>query len=86
MESELELTEHTCRLQVSRQFFKTNQSSCSNWLSRLYLPMMAVAYTNHNFAQVVRLGGCSLRDIKKRFIEKRKKDGADEQGLLFSKC
>ncbi|VDN21865.1 unnamed protein product [Gongylonema pulchrum] len=35
---------------------------------RLYLPMMAVAYTNNNYAQVVRLGACLLKDIEKRLI------------------
>uniref|UniRef100_A0A915PYZ3 non-specific serine/threonine protein kinase n=1 Tax=Setaria digitata TaxID=48799 RepID=A0A915PYZ3_9BILA len=68
--------------QLSQQFLTTNQSSCANWLSRLCLPMMAVAYTSNNFAQVVRLGSCSLRDIGKRIAEKEKKDGVDEKGEM----
>ncbi|EJD76312.1 hypothetical protein LOAG_16705 [Loa loa] len=70
--------------QLSQQFLTTNQASCANWLSRLYLPMMAVAYTSNNFAQVVRLGGCSLRDIGKRIEEKGNKDSIDEKGEIDS--
>ncbi|VDN56669.1 unnamed protein product [Dracunculus medinensis] len=47
--------------QVSQQFFITNQTSCSSWLSRIYLPMMAVACMNGNYAQVIRLGTFTLR-------------------------
>uniref|UniRef100_A0A0R3RSZ9 non-specific serine/threonine protein kinase n=1 Tax=Elaeophora elaphi TaxID=1147741 RepID=A0A0R3RSZ9_9BILA len=65
--------------QLSQQFLMTNQASCANWLSRLYLPMMAVAYTSNNFAQVVRLGSCSLRDIEKRIEEKGNKDSVGEK-------
>ncbi|VDK82872.1 unnamed protein product, partial [Onchocerca ochengi] len=70
--------------QLSQQFLMTNQASCMNWLSRLYLPMMAVAYASNNFAQVVRLGSCSLRDIEKRVEEKGKKDGGDEKSEIDS--
>lgn len=45
--------------------------------------MMAVAYTSNNFAQVVRLGSCSLRDIGKRIEEKGTKDSTDEKGLFL---
>lgn len=70
--------------QLSQQFLTTNQASCANWLSRLCLPMMAVAYTSSNFAQVVRLGGCLLRDIGKRIEEKGSKDNIDEKGEINS--
>ncbi|KAL3998360.1 Phosphatidylinositol 3- and 4-kinase family protein [Acanthocheilonema viteae] len=70
--------------QLSQQFLTTNQASCANWLSRLCLPMMAVAYTSNNFAQVIRLGGCSLRDIEKRVEEKESRDNIDEKGEIDS--
>ncbi|MCP9257964.1 Serine/threonine-protein kinase smg-1 [Dirofilaria immitis] len=70
--------------QLSQQFLLTNQASCTNWLSRLYLPMMAVAYTSNNFAQVVRLGSCSLRDIGKRIEEKGNKNVGDEKAEIDS--
>ncbi|CAG9531984.1 unnamed protein product [Cercopithifilaria johnstoni] len=70
--------------QLSQQFLTTNQASCASWLSRLCLPMMAVAYTSNNFAQVIRLGGCSLRDIGKRIEEKGNKESIDEKGEIDS--
>ncbi|VDN02445.1 unnamed protein product [Thelazia callipaeda] len=57
--------------QISQQFIVTNKDSCLHWLSRSYLPMMAVAYTNSYFAHVIRLGGCALKDIEKQISEKK---------------
>jgi hypothetical protein len=49
----------------SRQFFLVNQTSCTDWLIRTSLPLMGVAFSIGNFAQIVRLAGFIFAELER---------------------
>ncbi|CAJ0946556.1 unnamed protein product, partial [Mesorhabditis belari] len=63
--------------EISRHFFIQNANACQEWLSRNYIPAMAVAYTAGAYAQVIRFGASALLDFERK--QKKEKAGNNRE-------
>ncbi|GMR53337.1 hypothetical protein PMAYCL1PPCAC_23532 [Pristionchus mayeri] len=55
---------------AARHWFKTNESVCTEWFTRLYPSAMGVAYHASAYSQVIRFGQSALAELDKKYCGK----------------